>query len=171
MKTDTEGGRMHRGGRDVLKDPDLQISHIMSSKESDPEYSTSWAIVAAGLSGINVIPPTISDFFSRSKFLLTPKSGGKSTFYKVPDKKCFFKGPTNCDDWLISNCHIINLGYGEDSKSEVVKNNVVWFAWDGFSQHAPQEIICRKPAFMTEERWREARKVDTWKGGGHGKSS
>ena len=76
MKPDIEGGRMQKGGRDVLKDIDLNIVHVMSPKEGDPEYSTSWAGIAAGLYGIKVILPTISDFFSWSEFLLPPESGG-----------------------------------------------------------------------------------------------
>ena len=88
---------------------------------------------------------------SKQNSLLPPESGGESIFYKVPDKKCCFKGPNNCNDWLISNCHIMNLGYGEDSKGKVVKHNRFWFAWDVFYQRAPHEILCRQPAFMEEE--------------------
>ena len=77
----------------------------------------------------------------------------------MPDKKCCFKGPTNSNDWLISNCHIINLGYGEDSTGKVVKHTRVWFAQDGFSQRETHDILCRQPAFMEEETWREARKA------------
>ena len=87
MKPDTEGGRIQRVGRDFLKDRYRHIVHIMSPKEGNLQYSTSWAGIAAGLSGINVILPTISDFFSWSEFLLPPKSGGESTFYKVTDNK------------------------------------------------------------------------------------
>ena len=49
MKPETEGGRMQRGGRDVLKDRDQQIVHVVSPKEGDPEYSTIWAGIATGL--------------------------------------------------------------------------------------------------------------------------
>ena len=102
---------------------------------------------------------------SKQNSLLPPESGGESIFYKVPDKKCCFKGPNNCNDWLISNCHIMNLGYGEDSKGKVVKHNRFWFAWDVFYQRAPHEILCRQHEFMEEETCREARKADTWEGG------
>ena len=165
MKPDTEGGRMHRGGRDALKDRYRQIVHVMDPKEGDPEYTTSWAGIAAGLSGINVILPTISDFFSWSEFLLPQESGGGSTFYKVPDKKCCFKGPTHCNDWLITNCHIMNFGYGEDSTGKVVKHNGVRFCRDGCFLNANlTRFFCRQPEFMEEETWREARKADTWEG-------
>ena len=83
----------------------------------------------------------------------------------MSNKKCCFKGLTNCNDCLISNCHIINLGYGEESTGKVVKHNGFWFARDGFFQGAPYKIICRQTACMKEETWREARRVYTWEGG------
>ena len=57
------------------------------------------------------------------------------------------------------------MGYGEDSTGKVVNHNGVWFAWDGFSQCVPHDILCRQPSFMEEETWREARKADMWEGG------
>ena len=72
LKPDKEGGLIQRGETDVLKDQDQQIFHVMIPKEGNPEYSTSWDGIATGFSGINVILPTISDFFSWSEFLLPP---------------------------------------------------------------------------------------------------
>ena len=120
-----------------LKDHEKGFIHVMKNEKCNPDYTVSWASVAAELNGINVELPTMFNFFAWSIFLLPYENEGESMLYKVTNPQCYFRAPPNYNNWKISNYHSINLGYGEDFTGAMVKHPGVWFAGYGFSQSVP----------------------------------
>ena len=54
MPPDTENGKVQRGACNYLKDREQGFIHVMKNEKYDPDYTVSWAIVAAEVKGINV---------------------------------------------------------------------------------------------------------------------
>ena len=129
MEPDTEGGRIQRAARTILLARDGGFIHVMKKGPSDPDYTRSWAEVAKSVHGIQVIEPSITDFHSWSNFLLPAQAGGTSPLYVVPNRNDCFRGPHSTNkDWLISNSHYLNFGYGEGSDGKIVAHHGVWFS-------------------------------------------
>ena len=70
MPPDIENGKFQSGVCKYLKDHEQGFIHVMKNEKCNPDYTVSWASVAAELNGINVELPTMFDFFAWSIFLL-----------------------------------------------------------------------------------------------------
>ena len=162
MPSNTENGKLQSGVCNYLKDREQGFIHVTKKWKMRPGLHCELGKCSRGSEREKCRTADYVWFFAWSKFLIPAESREEIMFYKVPNPQCCFRGPPNSNNWKISNCHSLNLGYGEDSTGAMVNHPGVWFARYVFYQAVPHGIICRQPAVMEEETWRKARKSEWW---------
>ena len=122
METDSQGGQLAHKGRLLLNNINTQGAiHVVMPHHEDPHFTVSWYQLAKE-TGLNIVLPDLAMFKCWGDFLLDSKPSP----YKKPDRQDCYHSP-NRGDWLITRCHQINFGVGENENGLAVKHNGVWF--------------------------------------------
>ena len=93
MPSNTENGKLQSGACNYLKDREQGFIHVTKNEKCDPDYTVSWASVAAEVNGKNVELPTMFDFLLGLNFCFPLKAGKKACFTRYPIHNVAFAAP------------------------------------------------------------------------------